>query len=106
MKKRKSDIQQEAFIDAHVMTVAYVVFRDGSPCRLVNISGSHKGGVLLPGVPVISFLKKRDAERAVERTEKARAAMRTSFVAEWLQQKVPCFLEGKAFEVLPVGRQV
>ena len=105
MKPRKEK-PEEAFFGAHVETIAFIALRDGVPCQLVNISGSHKGGVLQPGVPIISFATKRDAERAVERTQRAREAMRTSFVSAWLQEKVPCFLAGEKFEVLPIGKQV
>lgn len=106
MPKKSKAAKPEALICAHVVIVGHAVFRDGQACKLVNVSGSHKGGVLLPGVPLITFLKVRDAERAIERTERVRHSMRTSLVSEWIRSQVPSFLEGSKFTVEPVGRQV
>ena len=101
MKKKKD----EALIAAHVETDRHYVERDGLPCKLVNVSGSHKGGVLMPGKPVISFLKVRDAQRAIDHTVRVRESMRSSLVAEWLRTQVPSFLEGSKFTVEAIGRQ-
>ena len=92
-------------IAAHVVTVGHLVLRDGLPCKLVNVSGSRKGGVLMPGVPVISFLKVRDAERAIERTEQVRDSLSTSLVAEWMRAMMPSFLNGEKFAVAPIAKQ-
>ncbi|MGH8187521.1 MAG: hypothetical protein ACREUC_13255, partial [Steroidobacteraceae bacterium] len=84
------------------------VFRDQVPCQLVNVSGSHKGGVLITVAkdrPMISFLKHRDAERAIERTERVRKTLQTSLVSDWLKHQVPSLLDGAKFEIVPIGRQ-
>ncbi len=105
MKKRKQTTDEDTFLEAHVETVSHIVFRDGKPCKLVNTTGEHRGGLLVPGVPIISYAKPRDAERAVERTIKAREKFKSSFVSDWIQKRMPQFLAGKSFEVLPVAIQ-
>lgn len=102
MKKKT----EEAMITAHVETVGFLVLRDGVPCKLVNVSGGHRGGVLLPGEPALMVLKRRDAERMITRTQRVRHHMTTSLVSEWVKEQMPSFVAGEAFTVLPVGRQV
>lgn len=96
---------EELVISAHVETIGHAVLRDGQPCKLVNVSGSRKGGVLMPGAPVVSFLKVRDAERAIERTERVRRTLRGSLVADWLRELVPSFLAGEQFTVVSIAKQ-
>lgn len=102
MKKKT----EEALIAAHIHLTGFLVTRDGLPCKLVNVSGSHKGGVLVPGSPVVTFLKLRDARRAISRTTRVRESVRTSLVSEWITAQMPSFLAGDTFESVPVGRQV
>lgn len=104
-KPRKRPKREEAFLAATIPTEHYIVVRDGQACTLINISGGRKGGVLLPGVPVVTFAKHRDAERAIERTEAARATLRSSLVADWMAARLPSFLEGANFAVVPCGHQ-
>ena len=96
----------EAFIAAQIELTGYLVLRDGAVCKLVNVSGSHVGGVLMPGTPGITFLKPRDARRAIQRTENVRANIRTSLVSEWMATQMPAFLQGEKFEIFPLGKQV
>ncbi|MCX6952596.1 MAG: hypothetical protein NTV51_10600 [Verrucomicrobia bacterium] len=97
---------EEAVIAAQIETTGCIVTRDGQPCKLVNVSGSHRGGVLIPGTPIITFLKPRDAQRAIDRTTRVRESIRTSLVSEWMKTQMPSFLEGTAFAIAPIGRQV
>lgn len=102
MKKTK---QEPTLIAAPVATIGAIVLRDGAACKLVNVSGLHRGGVLMPGVPIAIFGKHRDARRAIDRTVRVRETLSTSLVADWMRQHVPSFLEGSAFEIAPVGKQ-
>ena len=104
MSKKKSK-KPAAFIAAVIPTEHYIVLRDDRPCSLINVSGMAKGGVLLPGSPVVTFAKHRDAERAIERTEKARMALRSSLVSEWMCQQLPSFLDGLSFAIVGAGHQ-
>lgn len=97
---------EEALIAAQIALTGCIVTRDGAPCKLVNVSGSHRGGVLIPGAPVVMFLKPRDATRAIQRTVRVRESIRTSLVAEWVAGQMPSFLHGEAFAVVAIGRQV
>lgn len=99
---KKSDL---TLIAAPIETIGALVTRDGAPCKLVNVSGLHRGGVLMPGAPVAFFLKLRDARRAIQRTQRVRDTLRTSLVADFLRQHVPSFLDGEAFEVVTLGKQ-
>ena len=104
MSKKKKP--EELLIAAQIETVSHLVLRDGLPCKLVNVSGSHKGGVLMPGTPVISFAKMRDAQRAIDRTLRVRAAISSSLVADWMRSQMSSFLKGEKFTIGPIGRQV
>jgi hypothetical protein len=104
MNKKKAQMK-EAFIAAVIPTEFYIVTRDSKPCTLVNVSGMHKGGVLIPGQPVIAFGKMRDVRRAINRTERAREKLRGSLVSEWMRQQFPSFTDGATFEIVPGGHQ-
>lgn len=106
MRKRKSRQPQpeETFVAAIIPTEFHIVTRDDKPCTLINVSGLHKGGVLLPGSPVAAFSKPRDARRAVQRTVTAREKLRDSMLSDWKQLKP--FLSGGRFDVVPAGHQV
>lgn len=94
---------EEAPLAAPIALVGYIVTQGGKPCTLANVTGGHKGGLLLPGQPVVQFLKPRDARRAIERTERAAHALRGSLVDTW--DRLQSLLHGGAFEVKQLGRQ-
>lgn len=98
MKKSK-----ESPLAASLKTTGYIVTKSDRVCTLANITGSHKGGVLLPGAPVVEFLKPRDARRAIQRTERAAKALRGSLVDSW-ERLQPLFAPG-SFEIQPIARQ-
>lgn len=104
MKKPK-----ETTLAASIHVVAYIVLKGGRPCSLVNVSGLHRGGVLLPQAgdisPVISFLKKRDARRAVGRTQRCVDNLKGSMLEEWAWNKCPNLFATGEYAVVPVGRQ-
>lgn len=108
MKTRKKAEAPEAFVAAVILTECYIVTRDRQPCTLINVSGMHKGGVLVPGAPVVTFSKPRDARRAMQRTEATREKLSDGMpeVVAWLRERFPDFLEGSKFEVVPCGHQV
>jgi len=56
---------------ASLVTTGYIVTKAAQVCTIVNVTGLHRGGVLLPGSPAVECLKKRDARRAIQRTERA-----------------------------------
>lgn len=105
MPRKQKPEAVEPLISAHVETIGHSVLLDGRPCRLVNVSGLRKGGVLVPGAPLISFLKVRDAERAVERTQRVKSMLSDSLVSDWLRKKFPLLSRGKVFEVVAIVRQ-
>lgn len=94
---------EEAPLSAPIKLVGYIVTQGGKPCTLANVTGGHKGGVLLPGTPVVQFLKPRDARRAIERTERAAEALRGSLIDQW--DRLQTLFHGGAFDVKPLGRQ-
>jgi hypothetical protein len=98
--KKKSE---EAPLSAPIKLIGYIVTQGGKPCTLANVTGAHKGGVLLPGSPVVQFLKPRDARRAIARTERVAEALRGSLIDTW--DRLQSLLGGGAFEIKPLGRQ-
>lgn len=95
--------QEDRAIAATIDLVGCIVVQGGKPCTLINVSGSHKGGVLIAGTPVISFLKPRDAQRAVERTERVRDTLRGTLLDQW--DRLQPLFHGGAFEIKLLGRQ-
>ncbi|ACB76664.1 hypothetical protein [Opitutus terrae] len=100
----KSKHQDEHPLAAPITLVGYIVTQGGKPCTLANVTGSHKGGLLLPGAPVVQFLKPRDAKRAIARTTRAADALRGSLVDTW--ERLHSLFHGGVFEVHPLGRQL
>lgn len=105
MSHRKRDAKPEPFVAAAIPTENHIVTRDGRPCTLINVSGMAKGGVLIPGSPIVTFAKCRDAARAIERTIVVREKLSSSLVSEWMTKQIPSFLSGKKFEIVPAGHQ-
>lgn len=103
--RKKKSAPPPAFVAAVIPTESYIVTRDDRACTLINVSGMPKGGVLLPGVPAVTFAKHRDAERAIDRTRRARESLHGSLVSEWLSTQIPSFLDGISFEIVPIGHQ-
>lgn len=103
-KKQQAEIAP--YVAAIIPTETHIVTRGGRPCTLINVSGGHKGGVLIPGSPVISFTQVRDARRAVERTKLVQKKVCGSLVEDYFRQQIPSLLDADAFEILPVGHQV
>ncbi|MBI5771898.1 MAG: hypothetical protein HZA93_29265 [Verrucomicrobia bacterium] len=100
-------------IAASFTTAGYIVLKEGLPCTLANVSGLHKGGVLLPhsagsgqaGAPVAMFLKLRDARRAIARTTRCVERLRGSMIEEWARKSVPLlFIDGN-YDAVALGRQ-
>lgn len=106
MKKRKTKTQpaEETFVAALIPTESHIVTRDGRPCTVINVSGVHKGGVLVPGSPVALFARPRDAKRAIDRTVAARTTLDRSLIRDW--PRLRPFLGGGKFESMPAGHQV
>lgn len=88
---------------ASLVTTGYIVTKAEQVCTIVNVTGLHRGGVLLPGVPVVEYLKKRDARRAIKRTERAAARLRGSLIDDW--PRLNQLLAAGEFTIVPVARQ-
>lgn len=85
--------------------VGYYVTKGGAPCAFRNVTGSYRAGLLVPGTPAAFFNKKRDARRAVKRSEDAAAALPGSLVEDWARKNVPSYFEKTAFEIQPLAKQ-
>jgi len=99
-KKQKP---QEHPLSTPIKLIGCIVTQGGRPCTLINLTGGHKGGILLPGSPVVSFLKHRDARRAIERTERVRDSLQGSLIDTW--DRVQALFAGGAFEIKSLGHQ-
>jgi len=87
-------------------TCGYFVLKGGAPCSLLNVSGLNRGGVLLPGEPVMLFLKPRDARRAVDRSKRIAKQVTGSLIETWARERCPqIFDESAAYTVIPVAKQ-
>lgn len=84
-------------------TVGYIVTKAERPLTLINVTGGHKGGILVPGSPVAEFAKRRDAKRAIDRTTRVCNQLRGTLVDGW-DRLQPLFHDGD-YAVLPLGRQ-
>lgn len=100
---------KETALAAVVTTVGYIVLKGGRPCGLVNVSGLHRGGVLIAQTsdtqPAIFFLKRRDARRAISRTERCVNGLRGSMIEDWAWDKCPTLFATGEFTIVPAGRQ-
>lgn len=106
MPKKNSE---EKPIAPSFIATGFLVVKNAQPCTIENVSGKRKGGVLKPADletdTVAHFLKRRDARRAIERTEHCSAELRGSMVEDWARERAPfLFVPGK-FSVLALGRQ-
>lgn len=107
MKKKP---KEEKPIAPSFVATGFVVIKDTQLCTIENVSGKRKGGVLRPLVNieaevVAHFLKRRDARRAIERTEHCAAEVRGSMIEDWAKERAPFLFEPGRFAVLPLGRQ-
>ena len=59
--------------------------------------------MLLPGTPVVSFHKMRDARRAIDRTERGRDSLQGSLIDTW--DRIQALFAGGAFEIKSLGHQ-
>jgi hypothetical protein len=86
--------------------VGYFVTQGGLPCSIYNAAATpstKRGGVLIPGAPVAMFLKTRDANRAVARTQRVAGQLEGSLVSDWLKLSPLC--SGQPYVVVPIARQ-
>jgi hypothetical protein len=83
----------------------YYVTKGGKPCAFKNVIGSHRCGILVPDTPVAFFHKRRDARRAINRSEAAAARFHGSLIEEWARKKVPAFFDGTEFKIQPLAKQ-
>ncbi|MDF3059399.1 MAG: hypothetical protein K0R17_3614 [Rariglobus sp.] len=83
-------------------TIGHIVTQGGLPCTLYNAAAQKRGGVLVPGSPVVFFPKYRDGKRAIDRTRRVADSLKGSLVDGWAALQP--LLSGKPYEVVPVTR--
>jgi len=83
----------------------FIVMKGGKPCALLNVSGLNRGGVLLPGAPVVCFLKRRDVRRAINRSSRIAETITGSLIETWARERAPEIFEKTAYEILPLAKQ-
>lgn len=85
-------------------TCGYIVTKGGKSCSLLNVSGLKRGGVLLPGGPVIMFLKPRDARTAISRTKRVAGQIVGSMLEDWVRDRCSELLDSQPYEIQPLVR--
>lgn len=83
-------------------TIGHIVTQGDLPCTLYNAAANKRGGVLVPGAPVVMFTKDRDAKRAIARTRRVAESLKGSLVDGWIAL-LP-LQSGKPYEIVPVTR--
>lgn len=87
-------------------TCAYFVTKGNVPCTLLNVSGLARGGVLMPGLPVMMFTKKRDADRAVERSDRIAENITGTLIEAWARERAPqIFDKSESYVIVPLAVQ-
>ncbi|MBI5768725.1 MAG: hypothetical protein HZA93_13085 [Verrucomicrobia bacterium] len=106
MKKKRAE---EKPIAPSFIATGFLVVKDAQLCTIENVSGKRKGGVLRPADvetdTIAHFLKRRDARRAIERTENCSAELRGSMIEDWARERAPFLFVAGKFSVLALGRQ-
>lgn len=85
------------------MNPEFIVLQGGLPCGLYNAARQKRGGVLVPAgadLPAVKFLKRRDAARAIRRTERVAEQLKGSLVDDWL--KLSPLQSGQPYTILPL----
>ena len=86
-------------------TIGCIVTQGGLPCTLRNTALTMRGGVLLPrqhGEQVVFFGTRRDARRAIKRTERIIGKLKGTLLDGW--ERLLPFLSGQPYEIIPVMR--
>lgn len=87
-------------------TVGFIVLKGTQPCALLNVSGLRRGGVLLPGAGVVMFNKRRDARRAINRTERVIALVKGSMLEDFVRAKAPGLFDVyPLYDIKPLQKQ-
>lgn len=87
-------------------TVGFIVLKGTQPCALLNVSGLRRGGVLLPGAGVVMFNKRRDARRAINRTERVVSLIKGSMLEDFVRAKAPGLFDASAaYDIQPLLKQ-
>jgi hypothetical protein len=96
--------------------VGYYVTKGGVPCAFTNITGSYRGGLLVPVSDLVTrsrtlpaaafFNKRRDANRAMHRSQEAATKLPGSLVEDWARKHVPSYFSKEPFAVWPLGKQL
>lgn len=106
MKTKRADDKP---IAPSFVATGFLVTKSDQLCTIENVSGMRKGGVLRPAKletdTIAHFLKRRDARRAIERTEKCRGELIGSMVENWARERAPFLFVAGKFNVLALGRQ-
>jgi hypothetical protein len=89
-----------------VKTCGYIVTKGCELCSMLNVSGLSRGGILLPGKPVVFFTKPRDARRAISRSKRIAKQVAGSLIEPWARERCPqIFDESTGYAVVPVAKQ-
>lgn len=84
-------------------TTDFLVLQGGLACGLYNAAHQKRGGVLLPAtnkIPPVKFLKRRDAQRAIKRTQRVAERLKGTLVDDWL--KFSPLQSGQPYTILPL----
>ncbi len=88
----------------HMKTITgYIVMQGGRPCTLWNAAAraeTKRGGVLVPGSPVATFSRSRDAKRAIARTQRAAGQLAGTLIDDWV--KLLPLQSGQPYSVEPL----
>lgn len=85
------------------MAETFIVTQGGRACGLYNAAKQRRGGVLIPAseeLPVVGFVKRRDARRAINRTKRIAESLQGSLVDDWI--KLSPILSGQPYDILPL----
>ena len=83
-------------------TIGYIVTQGDRPCTLYNAAGTRRGGVIIPGSPVVFFTTPRDARRAIARTARVADQLKGSLVDDWI--RLAPMTSGQPYKIEPVMR--
>ncbi len=82
--------------------VSYIVLKAGRPQSLHNIGLGYRSGVLMPGGAAKVFTRRRNANRAIVRSERAAARLRDSLLSDY--SKLAPLLSAAPYTIVPLER--
>lgn len=80
--------------------ISYIVLKAGRPQSLHNIGLGYRAGVLMPGDGATVFTKRRNARRAIARSERAAGRLRNSLLCDF--PKLAPLLSAAPYTIVPL----